>query len=398
MKKLIFKNINELAPTGGPNGYIYNLKQGLDLIDDNEISFLDETIDKKEKIENKCVIKKLYHKFVPKLFQKFRKKKIFLNEVNNIVFYNKRKLFINLNDYDLIHFHSTFDLYSVRDELKNYNGKILLTSHSPKPAFLELLDSYKSEGINNLEKFMFLSTVDEYAFNKADYIIFPCEEAEEPYYNQWDKYKEIHEKNKEKYRYILSGIKGCSTKISKDEARKKYNIPSDAFLISYVGRHNEVKGYDLLKEIGKETLEKFSNIYFIIAGKEGPLYKLENERWIEVGWTNDPHSIIAASDLFILPNKETYFDLVFLEVLSLGIPMLVSNTGGNKYFKKFDKSGIFYFNNKEEAVSSINQILDLNEEELKGKGKLNKKIFEENFNEKIFAENYIKLINNLAKE
>ena len=36
------------------------------------------------------------------------------------------------------------------------------------------------------------------------------------------------------------------------EVLEKYNIPQDAFVISYVGRHNSVKGYDKLKEIGKK--------------------------------------------------------------------------------------------------------------------------------------------------
>ena len=43
-------------------------------------------------------------------------------------------------------------------------------------------------------------------------------------------------------------------------------------------------------------------------------------------WTNDPHSLINASDMFILPNKETYFDLIMLEVLSMGKIVLATNT------------------------------------------------------------------------
>lgn len=394
MKILIYKEINELKPTGGPNGYLYNLSCGLNNIENNDLQ-IDFLPSNEEKI-----IRKKKRIFIPNFMRKINQKRLDKKWVKDLENRYLKSDFCNCNidfkDYDMIHFHSTFDLYNARKNLENFKGKILLTSHSPKPAYLEYIDALIDKRIKNIDKFLSLSKIDEFAFNRADYIIFPCVEAEEPYYNQWDKYSEIHEKNKNKYRYILSGIKGCESKISKEEIRKKYNIPESAFLISYVGRHNEVKGYDLLKNIGENILNN-KDIYIIIAGKEGPLYRLENNHWIEVGWTNDPHSIISAADLFILPNKETYFDLVMLEVLSLGIPALVSYTGGNKYFEKFKESGIFYFNDKKSAIDKIYYLYD-NKDQLNDFGKLNKEIFEDNFNETTFAKNYIKLINSLGKE
>lgn len=394
MKILIYKDIADLGPVGGPSGYLYNLYNGLEKINENGVKFLDLKRNTKfYKLKN--INKKLKNVVKSKLKKVLDKK--WIQNLEDIVLNDKNvSSQVNFNEYDYIHFHSTFDMYEVREQLKNTKAKIIITSHSPKPLHLEYFDLLREKGEKDILRFSSLSKIDEFAFNRADYIIFPCEEAEEPYYNQWDKYKEIHEKNKNKYRYILSGIKGCTAKISKEEIRKKYNIPESAFLLSYVGRHNEVKGYDVLKKIGSEVLNN-KDIYIIIAGKEGPLYRLENNHWIEVGWTNDPHSIIAASDLFILPNKETYFDLVLLEVLSLGIPTLVSYTGGNKYFEKFEQSGILYFNDELTAINKINNLYN-EKNKLNNLGKLNKKIFEDNFNEIIFAQNYIKLIDSLDKE
>ena len=235
---------------------------------------------------------------------------------------------------------------------------------------------------------------DEYAFNRADYIHFPAKEAEECYYNTWKKYKKIHEKNSKKYIYIPTGIGPIRVNSDKQEIREKYNIPADAFVISYVGRHNEVKGYANLKEIAEKVFKQEDNIYFLIGGKEEPLKGLNNPRWIEVGWTNKPHDLINCSDLFILPNMETYFDLIMLEVLSVGKTMLVTDTGGNKYFKKFKESGIFYYEygNIEEAIKQIEKIKKKNLKELE---LLNKKIVKENFTISIFADKYIEMIENL---
>ena len=146
--------------------------------------------------------------------------------------------------------------------------------------------------------------IDEYSFNRADYIIFPCEEAEEPYYHTWNKYDEIKKNNIKKFRYIPTGIQDINVRYDNKFIRNKFNIPENAFLISYVGRHNEIKGYDKLKIIGREIINEYDNVYFLIAGKESPIKGLENNRWIEVGWSDLPNEIINSSDLFILPNKD----------------------------------------------------------------------------------------------
>lgn len=234
-----------------------------------------------------------------------------------------------------------------------------------------------------------LPDIDDYAINRADNIIIACEEAEEPYYHEWPGYAEFHKKNKHKYVYMATGTAPKSALVTKEEMRKKYGIPQDAFVISYVGRHNEIKGYDALKEIGKHLLDANDSAYVFIAGTEGPLYHLEHNRWIEVGWTKDPGSVIQASDVFVLPNKETYFDLVMLEVLSLGQIVVASYTGGNKYFAKYENSGIFLYNNNTEAENIISQIIKMSEEKRKELRKKNLELYKAEFTNEAFAKRYI---------
>lgn len=197
---------------------------------------------------------------------------------------------------------------------------------------------------------------------------------------------------------MLTGINACHASVSEIEIRRKYNIPLDAFVVCYCGRHSEIKGYDILKEIGEKFLEKHKNAYILVAGKEEPLKGLESDRWIEVGWTNDPYSIVNASNLFILPNRETYFDLIALEVLSLGKPMLITNTGGNKYFKKIDGIGIFYYDDILDALQQLDKIIEMKPEDLDKLGKNNKNVFKSKFTSSIFAQNYIKMIDGIYED
>ena len=68
-----------------------------------------------------------------------------------------------MDDYDIIHFHSTQQLYLLRDELEYYKGKILLTSHSPQPLFEEYKDAATKLELKLLKRvFMKLVNMDRY--------------------------------------------------------------------------------------------------------------------------------------------------------------------------------------------------------------------------------------------
>ena len=386
MKKvLIYLNENSLAPTGGSIGYNYTLKKGLQEIDNEgiEIEYLqgkEVSADINNRVKN---VKAAGLKKLITISKSVVKKGL-------MMYGPSHKAKVDLSIYDAVHFNRTIDLYWAKDSLRDYKGKVILTLHSPTMPCKQMISM-----LTNFEKkymkwfYAKLPDIDNYAINRADNIIIACEEAEEPYYHEWPGYAEFHKKNKHKYVYMATGTAPKSALVTKEEMRKKYGIPQDAFVISYVGRHNEIKGYDALKEIGKHLLDANDSAYVFIAGTEGPLYHLEHNRWIEVGWTKDPGSVIQASDVFVLPNKETYFDLVMLEVLSLGQIVVASYTGGNKYFAKYENSGIFLYSNNAEAENIINTLIKMSEVERNELRKKNLELYKAEFTNEAFAKRYI---------
>ena len=385
-KLLIYVNEADLRPTGGASGYNYNMQQGLENLHAENYSFLknvDQTRNKFKLLKDSALKRALFVAF---------------RILNYTLLLAKKKSYAkcDLNEYQVVHFHNVKDMYEARTSLETYKGIVVLTSHSPKPFSYEIYEDI----ISDFEKKYFgklykkLIVMEKYAFNRADYIIFPCEDAEEPYYKKWNEYKDIHERNKNKYRYLLTGTSKCTAKIPEAEYRKEKKVPENAFVVSYAGRHNQTKGYDKLKVIGKKLL-KYPDIYFMVAGKEEPLKGLEDPRWIEIGWTKDPHSMIQAADLFVLPNEETYFDLIMLEVLSLGKIVVASRTGGNKFFEKIDAPGIMLYSNEEEAIKLIEKVRNMGAKERKYLEEKNYQLFGQNFSNRVFAGNYINLINSL---
>lgn len=385
MKKvLIYHNVANIKPVGGSSGYLYNLGiENNEKIENIKFTYIDRKIFSKDNLKkqyNKLpnIIKNIYRIIV-------RTKEYYL--INRGV-----NLSFHLKEFDAIHFHNCFELYSCRKQLDTYKGKIILTIHSPKPPFLEV----KEDSFTYFERCFFQKRIDnyekmtEFAFNRANCIIFPSVYAEESYYKLWNKYSNIKSKNKEKYQYLYTGAKPCFVKTSRKDIRDKYGIPQDAFVISFVGRHNKVKGYDRLKKILTLLWKKENGIYCLNAGNEGPIYALKDIRWKEVGWTNDPYSIVNAADLFILPNRETYFDLVLLEILSLGQIVLASNTGGNKEF--VNNKGVLLFNTDEEAMEKIEKISKMSQQERNEMRNANSLLFAEKFTNVIFRKAYVDLI------
>lgn len=382
-KTLIHFPKDRIAPKGGPSGYLYNLSCGLNEIGAEEFDFLPPA---GSSYEQNRVLQRL----VPGRLKDIRR-------LRNLLMLSDRSLPapVDYASYDCLHFHSTEDLYLHRNTLEQYRGTVILTSHSPCVYHEELISRLNPKDADRKKKELAsLEQIDTFAFRRADVVVFPCPEAEEPYYHTWENYALI--RNESKLRYLPTGIQGCTAKVDRDEVRKNYGIPSGAFVMSYVGRHNSVKGYDSLKDAVLPMLDQDSNMWMIVAGKEGPLSSPSHERWIEAGWTNDPHSLIAASDVFILPNKETFFDLIMLEVLSLGVPIVASDTGGNRYFNKFENAGIKLYSDSDELVMSVSMVKEMSSSERQILCESNKALFASEFGCARFAKRYRALIGGLC--
>ena len=390
-KVLIYMKESAAAPKGGPAAVGYYYLKERDKRKDKWLYF----ISCPNNLNNSKFVVPNFYKKVHSWLKWILRDIIIIRGFIQLLYGKSKKALVDLEKYDVVHFHSTRNLFQVRESLDNYKGKIILMSHPPIPYAQELIEKLPLRYrwlFPNLKKK--LAYMDYYAFMKADYIIFPCPQAEEPYYNNWEQYKEIHKRKESCYRYLLTGIPQTMAKRCRKEVLAELNIPMNDFVISYVGRHNIIKGYDLLKIIGKRFLTMHHDAWILVAGNETPIKRLEHERWKEIGWTNEVHSFIAASDVFVLPNKETYFDIVMLEILSLGKIVVASRTGGNKYFE--GQKGIFLYDTLEEAISILENIKNMSYDERISLGGENIQLYNDMFTVSKMYDCYKILIEEIA--
>ena len=70
--------------------------------------------------------------------------------------------------------------------------------------------------------------------------------------------------------YVPTSVNRLPEEPANNDLLEKFNIPSDSLKVCYVGRHNEVKGYDFLRKVAKEIWKK-ENVYFVVGGTQAPL-------------------------------------------------------------------------------------------------------------------------------
>lgn len=388
MKNIILVNANLHNSQGGAGGYVSRLKNGIELLKEKKTEidyvYLHKDIKKRKKNNLSKKLKKVL--FPIKLWLIFK-------ELNSSLPQELKNQIDKIGEENIatIHCHRSLDLIQTKKYLSNsFKGKLLLTLHNPVPPSNEICEELEKDygGLITRAFFCLYRNLEVRALKETDILVLPCKEAVESYKKTWKEFELLYEK-KEKY-FLLTGTDPYEVKIEKEIFKEKHKISREKYIVSYVGRHNWVKGYDLLKKAAKLVIEENKNIIFLIGGKEEPLEGLKSKNWIEIGWTRDPGSLVNASDLFILPNRETYFDLVALEVMSLNKKILASNTGGNNVLNTLSKDvKLFQSGNEKDLARKI-----LNECENKNNCN-NREVYKKNFTPIIFAENYIKLLNKI---
>ncbi len=328
---------------GGPSGYVYNLVQGAEK-NKKDIKLLAPNIEAGNEKEKPA------HSGNKKKFAVLRS----LSYIAKCGIISKRRFGKMVKNYDIIHVHSSQDLYYLKRYL-GFKGKIVFTPHRPEPYSKELLSAYRlTFGKTDSPRIITLEgdRIEKYSYKYADRFIFPSQHAREIYetfpgFSEYGKNKPTD--------YLITGTPMKEVTASRLEFRKRLDINEKDFVITYIGRHNKIKGYDLLASIA-DRLEELG-IITVCAGNTKGVDIPDNAKWIELGYINNAPDLMNASDVVVIPNRNTYFDLVIIEALSIGKIVITSNTGGNIDIAK-ETEGLFLF----EAGSSealLNAIIDV---------------------------------------
>lgn len=124
--------------------------------------------------------------------------------------------------------------------------------------------------------------------------------------------------------------------IDKNEIKKKYNIPQDKKIIGFIARIALQKRPFLLVEIIKKLKEKRDDFLLVVGGNGPMLKEIENlckkyklEKNIKfLGTVSNTKEIYSICDLTLNCSIKEGLALSSYESLSMGIPVISSNVGG----------------------------------------------------------------------
>lgn len=404
--------LNERA--GGPPGYLANLLCGYNQIDHYDRPLIVfNSFKGKEPPKNtpktkgiKTYLRKMFfsfpngEKFYKKHISSYQKKAFsdmisFLSDLDQIMPDAGLIQQIDWFRTKTVHVHTAPEVIKIKNYLrKNYldNIKVILTCHTPEALAKEQYALSIASG-QDVSRARILAEkwfeLEMRAYREADIMIFPSKEATEPLVKDIPNFDEIL--THKDVRYLATGSKRLTSQLTTEEAKKKYGV-SGKRVVGFIGRHNSVKGYDLLKAAATEVLRNTDDVVFLIGGAQGTEYKpLDDPRWIEAGWVN-PGDLLRAVDVFALPNRQTYYDLVLLEVLSMGVPVVATATGGNKSVKEIAQELILCDTDAHSIATHIQSVLDMNAKARKEKGRALVDVYEHYFTEAHMAQRYVDTI------
>ena len=393
MKVLIWDKLTTLKNSGGASGYMWNIKSYIDSNHPNinNVYFYSDIISKNDSAQN--LICRLLLTILYKL--KFNIFARFINDYFYIGALSREEKRI-IKNFDFVHFHNLSMAHAYCRKVKRLGVRTIITTHTPEPNIDEIcaLNYFLRKHLRDkpfLRNWFIHRELD--IFDGCDYIMFPVKDVLECYTSVSDLYKRYFDNVcRDKLFYVPTAI--IDNKSSKNEhILNDLQLPANSKYICYIGRHNTVKGYDYLKEIAKKIFEQRKNIYFIIGGKVEDITPLDSSNWIELGWVNTSN-LLKEIDVFVLANQQTYFDIIALEILRAGVPLITTLTGGNKYIEKINNGGVTIIpkNNVDEAAKILLDVLDSDKSTL---GFLSRQLYENHFSVNEYIHKYIKELNKL---
>ena len=124
------------------------------------------------------------------------------------------------------------------------------------------------------------------------------------------------------------------------EARRSFSIPQGSPIVTLVANVRRVKGIDVLVRAAAIVVAHLPEVRFVIAGKvleEGTMndllrlisdLKLDNN-FLFLGAIENPHPLLAESDIFVLPSRNEGFSNALIEAMAAGLPCIATCVGGN---------------------------------------------------------------------
>lgn len=208
--------------------------------------------------------------------------------------------------------------------------------------------------------------------------------------------------NEKKIKIITNGTEALPplNENERKEIRKQYGFDEDNFIIGIFARLEKYKGHKTLISSAQICKKRYPKFRFLIVGDGSIMEELkEYAKLLDVddiikftGFCENVSPLFNITDLNVNCSylSETS-SLSLCEGMSLGIPSVVSNCGGNPHMVKNEMNGLVFTKNDPSSLSRALIRLYSDKELYQKCSTLARKRYETEFSAKIMVENTMKL-------
>ncbi|WP_417547439.1 glycosyltransferase [Marinobacter segnicrescens] len=205
---------------------------------------------------------------------------------------------------------------------------------------------------------------------------------------------------KAKIEVIYNGV--ARVEPAKDEVRQRkqeLGIPQNELIMGTVARLDPVKNQPMMLEAFDRVLKQHPHSWLLIVGDGPDRPKLEamsrdlgiDGRVIFVGFIDQPATYLAAMDLFLLTSNTEGTSMTLLEAMSLGIPSVLTEVGGNAEIIEQGKTGILTPIGDAEAFAEAISRFIMEPELMEDVGQRAQQVYFEQFSVASMVESYQQL-------
>lgn len=169
-----------------------------------------------------------------------------------------------------------------------------------------------------------------------------------------------------KIKVIYNGIQGLrSDSERKISLRESLGIPVNSFIVGTVSRLDPVKNQPMMLRAFKRFLTLNPDSWLLMVGDGPDRENLEllsrdlqiDHRVVFTGFKTNPTDYLALLDIFLLSSFTEGTSMTLLEAMSLGIPAVVTDVGGNPEILLNAQTGLLVpSDNEEEFAEAMLQI------------------------------------------
>ncbi|MGO1788326.1 MAG: glycosyltransferase [Sphingobacterium sp.] len=210
-----------------------------------------------------------------------------------------------------------------------------------------------------------------------------------------------------KIEVIYNGIKPLTAgPKDKSEIKQSLGVPADTFVFGTVSRLDPIKNQELMLRAFARFREINHDSMLLVVGDgpdKGSLVQLARELDIErsvwfVGFITQPCQHMAAMDVFLLSSHTEGTSMTLLETMSLGIPVIATNVGGNPEIVKDKQTGLLTSpGSVEDFLSAMNGLYE-NSQKRESMSAESIKRFRQRFAADQMAKAYGSIYKRLAKD